>query len=322
MSDTPLWIPRADRAAASQVQAFIAEVNRRHGHAPCRPTATCMPGRSPIPTCSGAWSGTSATSSATKASAWSPTTARCRARRSFPDAQLNFAENLLRRSDDGEAHRLPRRGQGRRRRLTWAELNALVSRAAAGAARPPASAIGDRVAAMLPNLPEAVALMLATTSLGAIWSSCSPDFGERGVLDRFGQIEPKVFVAVDGYWYNGKPIRLAGQAQADRRAPADGASGRHRRLSRRGRSGGEGTAARHRRFDAWLKPFAAKPRDLRAAAVRSPALHPVLLRHDRRAEMHRARRRRHAAAASQGAPAAMRPARRASGCSTSPRSAG
>jgi acetoacetyl-CoA synthetase len=73
---------------------------------------------------------------------------------------------------------------------------------------------GDRVAAMLPNLPESVALMLAVTSLGAIWSSCSPDFGERGVLDRFGQIEPKVFIAVDGYWYNGKAIDLAERLSA------------------------------------------------------------------------------------------------------------
>ncbi len=62
----------------------------------------------------------------------------------------------------------------------------------------------------------AVALMLAVTSLGAIWSSCSPDFGERGVLDRFGQIEPKVFLAVDGYWYNGKPIDLTERADRHR----------------------------------------------------------------------------------------------------------
>ena len=70
---------------------------------------------------------------------------------------------------------------------------------------------GDRVAAMMPNLPETLAAMLAVTSLGAIWSSCSPDFGERGVLDRFGQIEPKVFIAVDGYWYNGKALSLEGK---------------------------------------------------------------------------------------------------------------
>ena len=91
--------------------------------------------------------------------------------------------------------------------MSFAELDALVSRlqqalAAAGVGQ------GDRVAAMLPNVPEAVALMLAVTSLGAIFSSCSPDFGERGVLDRFGQIEPKVFVSCDGYWYAGKRISI------------------------------------------------------------------------------------------------------------------
>jgi acetoacetyl-CoA synthetase len=130
----------------------------------------------------------------------------------FPDARLNFAENLLRRNDSSTA--LVFRGEDKlERRLSWAELNALVSRlqqalAAAGVG------VGDRVAAMLPNLPEAIALMLATASLGAVFSSCSPDFGERGVLDRFGQIEPKVFVSVDGYWYNGKRILIADKLAA------------------------------------------------------------------------------------------------------------
>jgi acetoacetyl-CoA synthetase len=127
--------------------------------------------------------------------------------RFFPDARLNFAENLLRRRDEKTA--IIFRGEDKvSRRMTWAELATLVSRmqqalAALGVKK------GDRVAAMLPNLPEAVALMLAATSLGAIFSSCSPDFGERGVLDRFGQIEPKVFVACDGYWYAGKRIEIA-----------------------------------------------------------------------------------------------------------------
>jgi acetoacetyl-CoA synthetase len=126
--------------------------------------------------------------------------------RFFPDARLNFAENLLRRRDGATA--IIFRGEDKaERKLTFAELDALVSRlqqalAAAGVGQ------GDRVAAMLPNVPEAVALMLAVTSLGAIFSSCSPDFGERGVLDRFGQIEPKVFVCCDGYWYAGKRISL------------------------------------------------------------------------------------------------------------------
>jgi len=125
----------------------------------------------------------------------------------FPEARLNFAENLLRRSDDGDA--LVFRGEDKvERRLSWAELHALVSRLqqafqAAGVVA------GDRIAAMLPNMPEAYAGMLAAASIGAIWSSCSPDFGERGVLDRFGQIEPKIFITCDGYWYNGKRIEVA-----------------------------------------------------------------------------------------------------------------
>jgi acetoacetyl-CoA synthetase len=126
--------------------------------------------------------------------------------RYLPDATLNFAENLLRRADDAEA--IVFRGEDKAKsRMTFAELNALVSRLQQ-ALRAAGVGVGDRVAAMLPNGPDAVALVLATASIGAIWSSCSPDFGERGVLDRFGQIEPKVFIAVDGYWYNGKPIRL------------------------------------------------------------------------------------------------------------------
>jgi acetoacetyl-CoA synthetase len=119
----------------------------------------------------------------------------------FPGARLNFAENLLRRRDAGPA--LVFRGEDRvRRSVSWSDLYAQVSslrRALGGWGIGP----GDRVAAVLPNLPEAVAAMLATTSLGAIWSSCSPDFGVRGIVDRFGQIGPKLLFAADGYTYNG-----------------------------------------------------------------------------------------------------------------------
>ena len=131
--------------------------------------------------------------------------------RFFPDAKLNFAENLLRQR--GAVTALVFRGEDKiERRMSFAELEALVSRLqqaliAAGVG------LGDRVAVMLPNMPEAIALMLATTSIGAIFSSCSPDFGERGVLDRFGQIEPKVFFACDGYWYNGKRIAITEKLQ-------------------------------------------------------------------------------------------------------------
>jgi acetoacetyl-CoA synthetase len=127
--------------------------------------------------------------------------------RFFPDAALNFAENLLRRDDDDDA--IVFRGEeGETRRTSWRGLNALVSRLQQ-ALRDIGVGPGDRVAALLPNVPEAVAAMLATTSLGAVWSSASPDFGPGGVLDRFGQIEPKVFFAVDGYVYSGKVIVLA-----------------------------------------------------------------------------------------------------------------
>jgi acetoacetyl-CoA synthetase len=120
----------------------------------------------------------------------------------FPEGRLNFAENLLGERDATPA--ITFWGEDRvKKHLSRRELHDLVSRlqqalAAAGVKK------GDRVAGYLPNLPEAVAAMLAATSLGAIWSSCSPDFGVQGVLDRFGQIEPTVFFCADGYLYGGK----------------------------------------------------------------------------------------------------------------------
>jgi acetoacetyl-CoA synthetase len=122
----------------------------------------------------------------------------------FPDARLNFAENLLRRRDDGEA--IVFRGEDQvRRRLTFAELHSAVSRLAQALVEAGVGP-GDRVAGYLPNVPEAIIAMLAATSIGAVWSSCSPDFGVEGVLDRFGQITPKILFAADGYFYNGKQI--------------------------------------------------------------------------------------------------------------------
>ncbi|HYQ99738.1 MAG TPA: acetoacetate--CoA ligase [Casimicrobiaceae bacterium] len=125
----------------------------------------------------------------------------------FPDARLNFAENLLdARGTDDATDALVFRGEDRERsRVTHGELRALASRAAA-ALRAAGLGAGDRVAAYTANVPEAIVAMLGATSFGAIWSSCSPDFGVRGVLDRFSQIEARVLVTVDGYWYNGKAI--------------------------------------------------------------------------------------------------------------------
>ena len=122
--------------------------------------------------------------------------------RFFPDARLNFAENLLSQRGAGEA--IIFRGEDKARDTwSWDRLRDNVSRLQQ-AMRAAGIREGDRVAAMMPNMPETVALMLAATSIGAVWSSCSPDFGEQGVLDRFGQIAPKLFIACDGYWYNGK----------------------------------------------------------------------------------------------------------------------
>lgn len=205
MAEAPLWTPSPERVARSRIASFIAEVNRRH--------------QLDLKTYRDlhAWSVTQ------RAAFWDLVwdfggvigdkgarvlvdPDKMPGAKFFPDARLNFAENLLRRADDSAA--IIFRGEDKAGgQLTWAQLQTLVSRLqqameAAGVG------VGDRVAAMLPNIPEAIAAMLAATSIGAIWSSCSPDFGERGVLDRFGQIEPKLFITVDGYWYNGKTVHI------------------------------------------------------------------------------------------------------------------
>ena len=120
----------------------------------------------------------------------------------FPEGRLNFAQNLLHSRDALLAIAFWGEDQVKRR-LSHRELHDLVARLAQ-ALRAAGVAKGDRVAGYLPNLPEAVAAMLATASIGAIWSSCSPDFGVQGVLDRFGQIEPKVLFCADGYFYGGR----------------------------------------------------------------------------------------------------------------------
>jgi acetoacetyl-CoA synthetase len=122
----------------------------------------------------------------------------------FGGAQLNFAENLL-RFRDGRIALLFANEEGKRRRLSYAELYGEVGRLAA-ALKQMGVVPGDRVAGFLPNLPETVIAMLAAVSLGAVWSSCSPDFGVQGVLDRFGQITPRVLFTADGYRYGGRPF--------------------------------------------------------------------------------------------------------------------
>ncbi len=200
----PLWVPGADRIERANITAFVAEVNARHDLA--------LSGYDELH----AWS--VAEPAAFWSALWDFCGIKAKARgeavlvdadrmpgaRFFPDARLNYAENLLVRRDDGEA--LVFWGEDQvRRRMSWRALYDLTSQlrqalVAAGVG------LGDRVAAFVPNAPETVAAMLATASLGAVWSSCSPDFGVEGVLDRFGQIEPKVLISADGYFYNGRVV--------------------------------------------------------------------------------------------------------------------
>jgi len=122
----------------------------------------------------------------------------------FPGARLNFAENLLKYRDDRLA--LVFRGEDQvNRRMTYAELYDEVARVSRSLKAAGVS-VGDRVVGFMPNMPETIIAMLAATSLGAIWSSCSPDFGIKGVLDRFGQIRPKVLFTADGYFFKGKKL--------------------------------------------------------------------------------------------------------------------
>ncbi|MEE8437546.1 MAG: AMP-binding protein, partial [Candidatus Neomarinimicrobiota bacterium] len=120
----------------------------------------------------------------------------------FSGARLNFSENLLRYRDLRTA--IIFKGEGQNiKKLTYAELFSEVEKMA-HALKVSGVKAGDRVAGFMPNLPETIIAMLASTSLGAIWSSCSPDFGIQGVLDRFRQIKPKIIFSADGYFYNGK----------------------------------------------------------------------------------------------------------------------
>jgi acetoacetyl-CoA synthetase len=269
MASQPLWRPSPERVAHSQLAAFRAEANRRHGLALADFRELH------------AWS------VAQIADFWDLVWDFCGivgekgerrltdgdrmpGARFFPDAKLNFAENLLARPGNGDAL-IFRDEDNLASRMSWEELTALVSRLQQ-ALRAHGVGQGDRVAAMIPNLPETVALMLAVTSLGAIFSSCSPDFGEHGVLDRFGQIAPRIFVSVDGYWYNRKPISIIDKVAAVAR-------GLHsaEMVLILPCLGDAGTAAaqvpRGLALDDFLKPFA--PREL--TFERLPFNHPIYI---------------------------------------------
>ncbi|WFS01316.1 acetoacetate--CoA ligase [Rhizobium tumorigenes] len=188
--------------------------------------------------------------------------------RFFPEAELNFAENLLTKSGPGDA--LIFRGEDKASsRWSWDRLRAEVSRLQQ-AYRAIGIGKGDRIAAMMPNMPETIACMLAAASVGAIWSSCSPDFGEQGVMDRFGQIEPKLFIACSGYWYNGKLQDVADKVRAVTQrlgvasvvVPYAGDADAVAAMTPDART-----------LDAFLKPFTPKPVEYEAL----PFAHPLFI---------------------------------------------
>jgi acetoacetyl-CoA synthetase len=200
-ANTPIWCPSTERMAASNVTAFMRWLNERSG--------VVLADYSELYT----WS------IENKSLFWEAIWNFCGVKSSqrftsvldgnsiinarwFEGARLNFAENLLRYRDE----RIALIGAGEDQvsvEISYADLYIRVAQVAS-ALRQNGVSEGDRVAGFLPNIPEAVIAMLATTSIGAIWSSCSPDFGLQGVMDRFGQIAPKVLFTADGYRYHGK----------------------------------------------------------------------------------------------------------------------
>lgn len=203
VADRPLWVPDGDRIAAANMTAFARGAERRWGRA--LPDYTALHAWS-VEQPEEFW-----------ASVWELGEVRGQmgpvvledgqrmpGARWFPEARLNFAENLLRSRDDSDA--LVFWGEDRvKNRLSHGDLYRQVAHFAAALLEMGVEP-GDRVAAWMPNVPDTIVVMLAAASIGAIFSSASPDFGVQGVLDRFGQIEPKVLVAVDGYYYNDKIV--------------------------------------------------------------------------------------------------------------------
>jgi len=200
----PIWTPSAERVAACNLMRFAAYVRERHGAPPGDYEALW---RWSVQQREQFWAAVMEFAQVLHTPGTAPVLQerdRMPGAKWFEDTRLNFAENLLARDDDHVAIVFCNE-RGTRRQLTYRELRAEVGRVAAGL-RELGIGPGDRVAGFMPNLPEALVAMLATTSLGAAWTSCSPDFGINGVLDRFGQVAPRVLFTADGYFYSGKTV--------------------------------------------------------------------------------------------------------------------
>lgn len=207
----PLWVPSEERVQSAAMTRFIAYVNDRHGT-----SFTCYDElyRWSVNDIPGFWAAIWEFCGVRTSHGYERVVDdldRMPGTRWFPGARLNFAENLLRYRDDRTA--ICFKGEGREtERISYGELFKRVARLA-GALCAAGVAPGDRVAGFMPNLPETVIAMLAAVSLGAAWSSCSPEFGIQGVLDRFGQIAPKVLFCADGYRYNGQCFDSLGRVR-------------------------------------------------------------------------------------------------------------
>jgi acetoacetyl-CoA synthetase len=203
--DQPMWQPSPERIAQANLTVFMDQVRERHGiEARDYAQVYAWSIAQPEQFWDSVWSYAGVVGE--RGNEVLRDSDRMPGAKWFPGAHLNFAENLLRRRDAATA--LVFRGEDRTSSaLTYGGLYDEVSRVAQ-ALRAAGVAPGDRVAGYLPNMPAAVVAMLAATSIGAVWSSCSPDFGVQGVLDRFGQIEPKILFAADGYYYGGKTISV------------------------------------------------------------------------------------------------------------------
>ncbi len=207
MPDQPLWTPSEKRKKGSNLHRFMKELEQPDA-LPLRSYADILGFSIEKPEAfwSALWDfcGVKAETRGERALADGD---KMPGGRFFPDARLNYAENLLRRNDAEPA--LIFWGEDQVKiSMTWRELNARVAQTHRALARMGIKA-GDRVCAVVPNHPETIVAFLAVASLGAIWSSCSPDFGERGILDRFGQIEPSILFTCDAYYYGGKTHALS-----------------------------------------------------------------------------------------------------------------
>jgi len=210
-TSAPLWRPSPERVEAANITAFRRRIERAHGVA--LPDHAALYDWS-VENIGDFWRAVWETSEVIAETPWDVVLIdgdKMPGAKWFSGARLNFAENLLRRRDDAPAI-IFRSESGVRRTLSFAEVYDQAGRVAR-ALEALGVGPGDRVAGFMPNMPETAIAMLGAASIGAIWSSCSPDFGINGVMDRFGQIAPKVLFAADGYVYNGKRIDSLGRVR-------------------------------------------------------------------------------------------------------------